>query len=287
MAREPVEKILAELHALRSNPASPDLRARLTDAINSKTNLVVARAAEVVGDLKLTDLAPLLVAPFDRFLNDPGADKGCTALVAIAKCLYESGHDAPELFLKGVRHRQSSWGGADPAAELRGLCALGLVRIGYRDAINELVTLLVDSESQARMYACRALAYTARDDVAGPLLRLKILTGDRDPDVLAEAFTALVRLTPERAVDFLAPWLDHADEVLRTAAALSIGESRLASAFELLRTRYERTTDPGFRRTLLVALALLRLPQSIDYLINLATTAPATAIADLLDAFKI
>src|SRR5687767_13997814 len=287
MAKQPVEKILADLHALRSHPVSPDARARLTEALSSKTNLIVARAADVIRDLKLTDLAPLLIAPFDRFLNDPPADKGCPALIAIAKCLYELGHDAPDLFLKGIRHHQSSWTGADPAAELRGLCALGLVRIGYRDVINELVTLLVDKDSQARIYACRALAYTARDDVAAPILRLKVLTGDRDPDVLAEAFTALVRLTPDKAVDFIAPWLDHDDENLRAAAALSLGESRRASAFDLLRTHYERTADPDARRTLLVALALLRLPQSIDYLITLATTSPVSTLPDLLDALKI
>ena len=287
MARQPVEKILAELRALRSNPTSPDLRPRLADALSSKTNLIVARAADVIRDLKLTDLGPLLIAPFDRFLDDPAADKGCTALIAIARCLYELGHDALDLFLKGIRHHQSSWTGADPAAELRGLCALGLVRFGHRDVINELVTLLTDKDSQARMYACRALAYTARDDVAAPILRLKILTGDRDPDVLAEAFTALVRLTPDKAVDFLAPYLTHDDENVRAAAALALGESRRASAFDLLRTHYERTADPGSRRSLLVSLSLLRLPQSIDYLITLATTSPASTIPDILDALKI
>jgi HEAT repeat protein len=287
MARQPVEKTLADLHALRANPSSPDLRPRLTDALSSKTNLIVARAADIIRDLNFSDLAPLLIPPFDRFLNDPSTDKGCPALIAIARTLYELGHDAPDLFLRGIRHRQSSWGSADPAAEVRGLCALGLVRIAYRDVINELVTLLMDKESIARIYACRALAYTGRDDVAAPLLRLKILTGDRDPDVSAEAFTALVRLTPDNAVFFIAPWLDDDNEGLRTAAALSLGESRRPSAFDLLRTHYERTTDPDARRTLLVALSLLRLPQSIDYLVNLATTAPAKSIPDLLDALKI
>lgn len=287
MPREPVEKTLADLHALRALPQSPELRQRLTEALNSKTNLVVARAADVIRDLKLSDLAPLLVPAFDRFLNDPSSDKGCPALIAIVKALYELGHDASDVFLRGIRVRMGSWGGADPAAELRGLCALGLVRIGHRDVVNELVTLLTDKESVARIYACRALAYTARDDVAAPILRLKILTGDRDPDVIAEAFSALVRLTPEKAVEFLAPYLDDESEDLRTAAALSLGESRRASAFELLRTHYERTTDPDGRRTLLVALSLLRLPQSLDYLVNLATIAPVNTIPDLLDALKI
>lgn len=287
MPRQTVEKTLADLHALRSHPDSPELRSRLTDALSSRTNLIVARAADVIRELRLSDLAPLLVPPFGRFLNDPSADKGCAATVAIATALYELGHDAPDVFLRGIRHRQPSWGGADPAVELRGVCALGLVRIGYRDVFDELVTLLNDKDPQTRIHACRALAYTARDDVAASLLRLKILTGDRDPDVMAEAFTALVRLTPDKAVDFLASYLDHESEDLRTAAALSLGESRRPAAFELLRSQCERTTDSDSRRTLLVALSLLRLPQSLDYLINLASSAPAKSIPDLLDALKI
>ena len=47
----------------------------------------------------------------------------------------------------------------DTAAELRGVCALGLVRMGYRDVLVELADLLMDPEAQARMMAARSLAH--------------------------------------------------------------------------------------------------------------------------------
>ena len=287
MPRRTVEQTLADLHALRSEPASAEVRSKLTEALASRTNLIVAKAADVIRHLGLTDLAPHLFPAFGRFINNPGSDKGCVAMTAIAKALYELGHDAPGLFLRGIRHVQiEGYGGSDAATDLRGLCALGLVRIGYRDMMPELINLLVDKQPQARSAACRALAYTGRDDAA-LLLRLKILTGDKDVDVMAEAFTALVRLAPDASLPLLERFLDHADEDLRNAAALAIGESRRPAAFELLQKRYDQAVNADERRTLLLAISLLRLPQSLEFLISLiSSTAPASTIPVVLDILK-
>jgi HEAT repeat protein len=286
MAKRTVEQILSDLHALRSDPASADVRAKLTDALSSRTNLVVAKAADVIRDVRLADLAPLLVPAFDRFINAPNTDKGCIATTAIAKTLYEFGHDAADVFLRGIRHVQKAWSGAsDAATELRGVCAFGLVRMGYREMMPELINLLVDKEPEARAAACRALAYTGRDDAA-LLLRFKILIGDKDADVMAEAFTALVRLAPDHSLSFLEHFLDDAQEDFRNAAALAIGESRRPAAFDLLQKHYDRAGDSESRRMLLIAISLLRLPQSLEFLITLVSTAPASAVQTVLDALK-
>src|SRR5205085_624790 len=125
----------------------------------------------------------------------------------------------------------------DTAVELRGTCALGLVRIGHRETMTELVRLLVDPSPVARVAAIRAIAYSERDEGA-LLLRLKALTGDREPEVTAECFTALAKLAPEKSIPFIGEFLAAAEDVIAESAALALGETRRREAFDLLRERW-------------------------------------------------
>src|SRR6185436_13465161 len=180
-----VEATLASLAALRGM-GSAAIAAEVDMHLASRTNLVAAKAADLAREAGLKLLQPQLVEAFGRFMDKPAAtDKGCHAKQAIAFALYELacvGSEVQEVFLAGIRHVQMepAWGGSsDTAAELRGTCALGLVRMAYRDVMNELVDLLMDSSHQARIMAARAIAYAGRDEGA-LLLRMKILAGDRD-----------------------------------------------------------------------------------------------------------
>ena len=275
-----LEQELARLREL--DLASPNALAELRHALSSKTNLVVAKAAQLAAKAALSALAPDLEASFDRFMVDSGStDKGCTAKAAIAQALYEFGQGAQAVFLAGIHHvqREPAFGGSsDTAAELRGICAMGLVRMAYRDVMTELAELLMDKEPQARIMAARALAYSERDEGA-LLLRLKILAGDAETDVTGECFTAILKLAPRRSLALVERFLDAPDGDLAQLAAVAIGSSKLAEAFEVLRARWDRSMDPDVRERLLVPLALLRRPEAIDMLVELVGRAPVLLAA--------
>src|SRR5215831_13280629 len=156
-----IEDRLAELAALADSLESPHTRKQLRKHLASKESPIVARAAQIVARIEDHDFGPDLVQAFHRFLVDPTkTDKGCMAKCAIVKALLAAGNEDEELFRKGVRHIQlePTWGGrTDTAAQLRALCGLGLVQVGYPDAMNELAELLADKEGDARIGAARAL----------------------------------------------------------------------------------------------------------------------------------
>jgi HEAT repeat protein len=271
--------VLAALATVREDPESAASLEALRAALAGRSAAAVARAARLAGELELAVLASDLVTAFERIFGGGIADPGCTAKTAIADALYRLGHDAAGVFLRGVRHVQMEpvFGGrVDTAVDLRGACALGLVRIGYRDALLELADLLADREPPARISAARALAYRGGHD-AVPLLRLRVLAGD-EPAVIGECLAALLRLSGRGALPFAAGFLGHGNPEVAEAAALALGASRLEEAFADLRDWAERALSPVLRRTGLVALAMLRRDAALEYLFGLVeTAAPATA----------
>jgi HEAT repeat protein len=283
-----VEAALDRLIALRADQSAPGVRDELARALASKTYLLAAKAAQLAGEFKRTDLTAELVGAFDRFLTNP--DQGCSAKTAVAKTLYEVGdRDAEPVFVRGIRHvqKEGSFGPpVDVAAELRGTCALGLVKIGYRDVLVELTDLLDDPEPQARVGAARALAY-AGQDAGALLLRLKLLMGDPNPDVAAECMTALLNLWPRKALAFVARFLDDVDDSIRGYAALALGESRQAEALEPLRARFKRESEPDVRRVILVAVATLRSPESVEHLLSVIASARSPDAIAALEALGI
>ncbi len=154
---------LADLSALRSDPMSEQTLAALRRALGSKVNHVAGRAAEIAGEFQLFELVPDLVQAFDRFMNNPTkTDPGCAAKTAIVDALYRMEAYQPDVYLQGIGHVQMEpvWGGReDTAAKLRGLSALGLVRINYPNVMLQLAQLLADSEADARISAARAIGY--------------------------------------------------------------------------------------------------------------------------------
>src|SRR6478735_3632476 len=118
-----VDAKLARLRAARTESVTPALLAELRDALGDKSNLVVAEAAEIVGERNLTDLVPDLVTAFRRFLVDPvETDKLCRAKIAIAEALNRVEADVEEVYRLGLGHVQPEpcWGGSeDTAAPLR------------------------------------------------------------------------------------------------------------------------------------------------------------------------
>jgi len=267
-----LEQRLATLNELREDPTSDRAIKELRSALSAKSNYVVAKAAKIVGESEIGDLESELASAFGRFMKDAvKTDPGCRAKTAIADALYRIGCRDEELLLQGIRHVQMEpvYGGSvDTATELRSVCALGLVRMNYREVMIELAHLLADGEQVARVGAARALGYAERED-AVPLLRFKVLIGDREPQVLSECFIALLKIAPQSSLPFVAEFLDHRDQTVTEAAAMALGESRREEAFEILKSWWERTHYADLRRTALVAIAVLRQEQATRFLLEL------------------
>jgi hypothetical protein len=119
------------------------------------------------------------------------------------------------------------------------------------------------------------------------LLRLKVRLGDSDPEVISECFSGLLSIDPQDNLAFVTQFLDPDNEALCEAAALALGKSRLAGAFDALRTCCERYLPATLRHQVLLAISMLRLPVAIDYLIELVSSAPEAAAIEALSALRI
>jgi HEAT repeat protein len=287
VARGRIEATLDALGALRRAPVTDASQRALRAGLAARSSHVVARAAQVIGELALRPLAADVATAFDRFLVDPvKTDPGCRAKIEIARALHDLGDDPRGVFLRGIRHVQLEpvYGGReDSAPELRALCAVGLVRIGHPSAVLEAAELLADRAPAARIGAARALAYSG-DAASEPLLRLKALVGDDDPAVLSECLDALLALAPGRGLPFVARFLDAADPAVQEAAALALGGSRRREALPLLRGWWERSVPVDLRRTGLLAIAMLRHDEALDLLVGLVGTATGPDARDAIAA---
>ncbi|MBC8109147.1 MAG: HEAT repeat domain-containing protein [Anaerolineae bacterium] len=261
----------AKLEALRSRPCDAETIELLTEALADSSNLVVAKAATLIRGFKLPALHPQMVAAFDRFMLDAAkTDRGCIAKQALAETLYEMGAREGDLFLVGARHVQpeKSWGPpVDSAAQLRGICLLGLIRAGHPRQLEVLAEHLMDKEPPVRLMAARAAAY-AGGDSATLLLRMKALAGDVEPEIVGECFAQLVKLQPARSIEFLRRFIDSPDDAIRQASLQAIGESRQPEALVLLTDRWASAFGTDARAALVPAIAAHRSNEAIQFLIG-------------------
>jgi HEAT repeat protein len=281
---------LERLRLLRDAAPSPEVISELRKAIGDSSNHVVAAAAALTARFHFSELAPELAAAFEGLMVDPvKTDKTCAGKTAIVDALNELDFQEPDVFLAGARHVQlePAWGGArDTAASLRAGCAIALVRIGHRGALPVLVDLLADPERVVRLAAAQALAGSA-STAALLLLRLKARLGDKEADVTGECLTGLMRLEPQESAPLVAEFLENDDDAVAEAALLALGNSRRPEAFDTLKQFWERRSRVELRETTLVAMALLRLPAAIDFLLTLVTEAPESSALAALSALAV
>src|SRR3989442_15072553 len=94
MARANLEDRIEQVRELGRKPVTDQTRTSLRKALGDRSNLVVAQAAKVVGELQLRDLIPDLVQAFDRMLpKGATTDPKCWAKKAIATVLKKMDHD--------------------------------------------------------------------------------------------------------------------------------------------------------------------------------------------------
>jgi len=284
---DPVQRALERLGELRHAALTDQVVTEIRNNLRNRSNLVVAKAANIAGELRATAVVPDLVATFHKLMADPSRlDKRCAALTEIVTALYELDSDDPEPYLVGLRHIQmeGSFGPpVDAAAKLRGLSAQGLLRTRYPHALDVVVRLLVDREPEARVGAVKALV-TNGGEAGILLLQLKTYTGDREPEVLGECFTGLLAAAPERSVSLVGQYVDASDEAVAEAAILALGESKNEQAFEVLKEKWRRTVGGEVRQILLVAMACSRLESAISYLLAIVGDASPKTAAQAIEA---
>jgi hypothetical protein len=276
-----MEARLEAVRALRGQPATAELEARLAQALADRSNLVVAAAAELVAEATLFKLVPALAAAFDRLMIDPvSSDKTCRGKTAIARALVQLDSDSARVFTTGLSHLQlePAFGPPeDTAPELRAQCALGLVRSRHPDAAVLVAERLADPSHITRAAVAQILVELELA-TALPLLHFKIEIGDEQPQVIAACFASLLELEPAAAVPRAAAYLDQHPGEMAEAVALTLGESRRREAFEVLRDWGERVIEA--RRVAYLALALMRDDRAFDHLIEVVASDNA-ATADL------
>jgi HEAT repeat protein len=264
-----VDAKLAWLHALRNQSATSESFPELRRCVADPSNVIVAEAAKIIRDQAVKELAPDLAAAFDRFMIDPEeTDKQCRAKIEIADALNRLEYADPDVFLRGLTHRQNPIFGApgqDAAGALRAHCAIGLARINPPGVVNLLTDLLLDSDVSARVGAARALGGTG-SLTAVPLLRYKARGGDRH-EVIGECFGSLLSLSFPESLPFVARYLHGSGSELQEDAVFALAETRRPEAFTVLRD-YWTDSPTSLRESLAVALALFRSPAANDFLIS-------------------
>lgn len=288
--RESLDDKLAAIRELRGQTLSPEQIAQLRKRIGDKSNLVVAAAATIAGENTLAELAKDLEAAFDRFLVNPlKDDKLCRAKIAVVEALDKMEYQNPDVFLKAARHIQFEpvWGGSeDTAPPLRAAGIVALARVEGTHSLPVLVDALADPAKDARIAAALALGAVGSES-AGLLLRFKVRIGDKDPDVFSECLLALLTVDPKENLPIVCGFLDPGQATSCEAAAMALGKSRLAEALDPLKECLERSHSREMRQHILLAVAILRRPAAIDYLVELVSTGSEPNAVEALSALGI
>jgi HEAT repeat protein len=288
--RESLDDKLAAIRELRGQVLLPEQIAQLRKRIGDRSNLVVAAAAAIAGENTLAELAKDLEAAFDRFLVNPlKDDKLCRAKIAVVDALDKMEHQIPDVFLKAARHVQFEpvWGGSeDSAPPLRAAAVIALARAEGTHSLPVLVDALADPARDVRIAAAVALGAVGSES-AGLLLRFKVRIGDKDPDVFSECLLGLLTVDPKENLPIVSGFLDPGNAASCEAAAMALGKSRLAEALDPLKECLERSHSREMRQHILLAVAILRRPAAIDYLIELVSTEPEPNAVEALSALGI
>ncbi len=288
MKSDPIQAALAKLDEIPLR--TPVGKTAFLKALSSKYNLVVAKAARIIGTAQWLELSDQLATVCRELIDRGGAgDKGCAALTALCRSLVGMDYDAPELYLRGLRYRQlePGWGGpSDAAVDVRSICAMGLVNTGYPHKLRELVPLLVDPEWIPRAGAVRAIAAVG-SEAASLLLRFKTLSGDAEAEVMSECFTAMLALEAADGVALVTRFAAGAKPEIRESAILALGASRRNDAVEWLCAAAGREWDPDLRKCLMLALSTSRTEPAIEFLLATVAQGSRDAAGNAIEALAL
>jgi HEAT repeat protein len=270
------EEQIAALDALRQLPDEDRLEP-LRKALGHRNNFIVAKAADLVREARLSQLIPELLNAFDGFLENPvKTDPQCWAKNALSRTLAALDYQEAEVFLRGMRHIQMEpvWGGqSDTAGTLRATCALALVQcrsLTDADLLAHLIELAGDKDKSVRAEAAHAIEQVGSPS-ASLLLRLRAILGNDEPEVLGACYSGILRLDGVSAIPWIRRFLASADDSA-AEAALAIAGTHSAEGFDVLRESFVKADDPWWRSFLLSAIALTRQDEAIEFLLELIRT---------------
>jgi hypothetical protein len=293
LASRKLEDRIEQLRQLRTHAAVADANTTLRRALTDRSNLIVAEAAKTASELHLSELIPDLLTTFDRLFEEPvKSDPKCWGKTAIVKALARLDHSESPPFLRGSQHVQMEpvWGGQEDAAvQLRANSFLALVQctdMTRFEVLRQLVNAMSDPADPVRIEAVRAMHQLGGEECS-LLLRLKARVGDRRPVIIGHVFDALLNMERDQAVPFVAEYLRSGDEALRDEAALALGASRLSGGLKELIETWKSIRSDGFSEILLRAISSSRLPEAIEFLLDLLRNGTARQSAAAAEALKL
>jgi len=279
------ERDLALLEAMSGQVPDAAGVDRVRKALGNENNYLVAKAARIVTDYSLVGLLPEVLSAYQRFFDDPvKTDPQCWAKNALVKALVKLECRDARVFLRGLHHRQEEpvWGGhSDTAGTLRGTCAHALVAcdgLSENELLDILLQPLLDLDKSVRMEAARAIGQVGGHSAA-LLLKLRVLLRKDDPEVLGACFSALLgmeKIDRSATIALVADFLDDGEEAA-AEAAFALAETHESKALAALIDRRRKGADTWFGSVLDSAIALTRLPQGMDFLLDVISNDPRQA----------
>ena len=284
-----IEERIKQLRQLRTAATDAEAEPTLIKALEDKSGLVVAEAAKTIGERHSVRLIPNLLAAYTRMFEHPvQSDPKCRAKAAIVKALTALDYEEAAPFLRASTYVQMEpvYGGQeDSAAPLRACAILALVQctdLTRGEILRHLVDSLADEADPVRVEAVRALEQMNGEEAA-LLLRLKAHSFDTRSAVLGQVFDSILALERDRAVDFVAKFLESDIEEARDEAALSLGASRLPGAVRILIEAWHASPHS----LLLRALSSSRDETALAFLLNLVRDGITRDAAAALEALKL
>mgnify|MGYP003936405211 CR=1 FL=1 len=258
-----LQDILDELSSYLVEGATAPSLDTVTARLSHRNSYVVSKAAAVAGRHALEESVGPLRDAFGRMCSGgTKADKGCLAKKAIVKALDRLGHDDTQWFIDASRCVQAEpvYGGTvDTATDVRCGCIRAMTRFDWGRVCHALARLTGDREPKVRMAAVDALcAFGNRE--AELIVLTRTMAGDSSEEVMGVCFRALIAFDRETYLDLVAEHLMRGDDAVRVEAAFALAESRAPEAFEILHGAWEEESGTDMRRSLLLAIGMLRTP---------------------------
>ncbi len=252
-----------------------DAQMLVAPLLEDASHFIASEAAKIVGELELAALGPALEALFRRVHDGEQPDRGCAvafATVASLDTLRAPARDVYLLALKMVRMEPDGASIVDVAIATRIRAVTALLEMDGDRSLFQALALFGDDAPDVRAGLARALGQLG-SEAALSALYTKLLAGDTT-DVLGACLTGLMMGDPVRFFPIVSKYLDGEDDDLASLAALALAEVPRPETFATLRDVVDRFGTAPRARALLLAISLLRSPESEAYLLATLRDAP-------------